>query len=170
MTETLSHLALRKLNGKDASDWYTPFPSVEISLTDENCLKIHAPLVNPEELTTNDIAELNPDNPRQFRILGRKDNIICSGGIKLQIEQIEEALRPLINVPFAIAKSPDPQYGEVPVLVIEKSDILVDIDDIEKIDNLCKYACPKRIVTIDKIPLTETGKINRAKLNALIQS
>ena len=88
------------------------FPSVEISLTDENCLKIHAPLVNPEELATNDIAELNPDNLRQFCILGRKDNIICSGGIKLQIEQIEEALRPLINVPFAIAKSPDPQLAK----------------------------------------------------------
>ncbi len=177
MTETLSHVALRKLNGNDASEWYTPFPSVEISLTDENCLRIHAPLVNPEELTTNDIAELNPENPRQFRILGRKDNIICSGGIKLQIEQIEEALRPLINVPFAIAKCPDPQYGEVPILVLESLDNIESLYNLDFLGYLKlnasfpnKYAQLKRIVTINKIPLTETGKINRAKLNAIIQS
>lgn len=177
MTETLSHVALRKLNGKDASEWYTPFPSVEISLTEENCLQIYAPLVNSETLITNDIAELNPDNPRQFRIIGRKDNIICSGGIKLQIEQIEEALRPLIYVPFAIAKCPDPQYGEVPILILERLDKLESLDNLDFLDYLkqnailqSKYAFPKKIVAIDEIPLTETGKINRAKLNDLIQS
>jgi len=170
MTETLSHIALRKLNGPDASEWYTPFNEVEISLTPDNCLQIHAPQVNPDILTTNDIAELNTANPRQFRILGRKDNIICSGGVKLQIEQIEEALRPLINMPFAISKRPDPQYGEVPILVIEDIEDLDHIDHLESMENLPKYAYPKQIIKIDKIPLTETGKIARAKLAELIQS
>lgn len=164
MTETLSHIALRKLNGSDASEWYTPFGEVEVSLTADNCLQIHAPLVNPDILTTNDIAEFNPDNPSQFRILGRKDNIICSGGIKLQIEQIEDALRPLIKVPFAIAKRPDPQYGEVAVLVVERQE---SVDIPESLVNLPKYAYPKQIISVDKIPLTETGKINRARLNAI---
>jgi len=170
MTETLSHIALRKLNGHNSSEWYTPFNEVEISLTADNCLQIHAPQVNPDILTTNDIAELNPNDNRQFRILGRKDNIICSGGIKLQIEQIEEALRPLINMPFAISKRPDPQYGEVPILVIEDIEDLDHIDHLESMENLPKYAHPKQIIKIDKIPITETGKIARAKLAELIQS
>jgi len=173
MTETLSHIALRKLNGHNSSEWYTPFNEVEISLTADNCLQIHAPQVNPDILTTNDIAELNPENPKQFRILGRKDNIICSGGIKLQIEQIEEALRPLIHVPFAIAKRPDSQYGEVPILIIEDLEdleLLEQLEHLEQLENLPKYAIPKQIIQIKKIPLTETGKIARAELNRLIQS
>lgn len=173
MTETLSHIALRKLNGHDASEWYTPFHDVKISLTSDNCLQIHAPQVNPDIITTNDIAELNPKDPRQFRILGRKDNIICSGGIKLQIEQIEEALRPLIDMPFAIAKRPDPQYGEVPILVMEKTgniDNIESLNNLYKLGNLSKYALPKQIIAIDRIPLTETGKIARKRLSELIQS
>jgi len=164
MTETLSHIALRKLNGHNSSEWYTPFNEVKISLTADNCLQIHAPQVNPDILTTNDIAELNPNDNRQFRILGRKDNIICSGGIKLQIEQIEEALRPLIHVPFAITKRPDPQYGEVPVLVLENKVQPDYLDYLAKNATLPKYALPKQIIKVEKIPLTETGKIARAAL------
>ena len=84
MTETLSHIALRCLNGKEASDWYTPFDSVRIRLSEENTLIIHAPNVCSEELITNDIAEINEEG--KFRILGRKDNTINSGGVKIQIE------------------------------------------------------------------------------------
>jgi O-succinylbenzoic acid--CoA ligase len=59
MTETLSHIALRRLSGPDASDWYTPFPSVTVSLSDDSTLIINAPEVCPELLITNDIAELS---------------------------------------------------------------------------------------------------------------
>ena len=45
MTETLSHIALRRLNGDEASEWYTPFPSVEVSLSEDGCLVIDAPEV-----------------------------------------------------------------------------------------------------------------------------
>ena len=81
MTETLSHIALRRLSGPEASDWYIPFPSVKVSLSDDGCLVIDAPEVCPGRLVTNDIAEISPQG---FRILGRKDNVICSGGIKIQ--------------------------------------------------------------------------------------
>ena len=77
MTETLSHIALRRLNGPDASPYYTPFPSVKLSLSTDDTLIIDAPLVTDETLVTNDVAELLPDG--RFRILGRKDNIINSG-------------------------------------------------------------------------------------------
>ena len=80
MTETLSHIALRRLNGPEASDWYTPFESIQIRLSKENTLVIYAPEICEKGLVTNDIAEINGQN--QFRILGRKDNTINTGGVK----------------------------------------------------------------------------------------
>lgn len=58
MTETLSHIALRRINGAEASEWYQPFDSVKISQTEEGCLVIDAPLVCSETLVTNDIVEI----------------------------------------------------------------------------------------------------------------
>ena len=152
MTETLSHIALRRISGPDASDWYTPFPSVEISQSPEGCLIINAPEVCAETLVTNDIVEIVNN---RFRILGRKDNVICSGGIKLQIEEIERELKPYVRVPYIISKRKDEKFGEVVVLLTEGStDEAKDI--CEK--NLPKYHIPKVYLHVDKIPLTETGK------------
>ena len=94
MTETLSHIALRRLNGAVASDRYYPFSSVELSLSSEDTLMINAPLVCDETLQTNDIARIYPDG--SFTILGRKDNVINSGGIKIQAEEIEKLLQSFI--------------------------------------------------------------------------
>ena len=105
MTETLSHIALRRLNGPEASDWYTPFESIQIRLSKENTLVIYAPEICGKELVTNDIAEINGQN--QFRILGRKDNTINTGGVKVQIEQVEAALKEHLSVPFLITSAPD---------------------------------------------------------------
>ena len=87
MTETLSHIAMRRLNGPEASEWYTPFPGVDTSLEPDGNLVIHAPAVNPDELPTNDLAKF--DAQGRFRILGRRDNIVNTGGVKVQIEQVE---------------------------------------------------------------------------------
>ena len=158
MTETLSHIALRRLNGPEASEWYTPFPSVHLSLSDEGCLIIDAPEVCPEPLVTNDIAELST---RQFRILGRKDNVICSGGLKIQAEELERQLRPHMSAPFVISKRADEKFGEVVVLITEgsPSDARIICERI-----LPKYHQPKAYLHLDQIPLTETGKIARHKI------
>ena len=152
MTETLSHIALRRLSGPEASDWYIPFPSVKVSLSEDGCLVIDAPEVCPERLVTNDIAEISPQG---FRILGRKDNVICSGGIKIQIEEVESRLRPFFRVPYLISKRPDPKFGEVSVLLTEGS-----IDEARQICEriLPKYYLPRHYLHVDRIPLTETGK------------
>lgn len=118
MTETLSHIALRQLNGPDASMLYRPFPSVRLSLSSEHTLVIDAPLVCDTTLVTNDVAEIYSDG--SFSILGRKDNTINTGGIKVQAEQIEEILRPWMRVPFAITSVPDARLGEAVVLLVEK--------------------------------------------------
>lgn len=118
MTETLSHIALRRLSGPDASSWYEPFANVNVSTTNEGCLIINAPDVCASTLVTNDIAEIAPDG-RHFRIRGRKDNVVCSGGIKMQIEEIEAKLQPVMDVPFIITKRPDAKFGETVVLLAE---------------------------------------------------
>jgi O-succinylbenzoic acid--CoA ligase len=163
MTETLSHIALRRLNGPDASDWYTPFPSVKVSLTGDNCLVIDAHEVCPHTLTTNDIAELDG---RRFRILGRKDNVICSGGIKIQAEEVERQLRPHLQVPYLLSKRADPKFGEVAVLLTEGS-----VDEARAVCErvLPKYYQPRAYIHVDHIPLTATGKPARRQAEALLK-
>ena len=163
MTETLSHIALRRLSGPEASDWYIPFPSVKVSLSEDGCLVIDAPEVCPERLVTNDIAEISPQG---FRILGRKDNVICSGGIKIQIEEVERHLRPFLRAPYLISKRPDPKFGEVAVLLTEDS-----VDEARQVCErvLPKYHLPRHYLHVDHLPLTETGKPARQQAARIAQ-
>lgn len=165
MTETLSHVALRRLNGPEASEWYTPFEGVEVSLNEDGCLAIKAPHVCKDILVTNDIAEIHEG---RFRIKGRKDNVICSGGIKIQIEEVEELLRPHLTEPFAITKKPDEKFGEAVVLVTESA-------DLESLKDICqrvlpRYWNPKHIVRVASIPMTETGKPARKQISLLAKN
>ena len=162
MTETLSHIALRRLNGPAASEWYMPFPSVSISQTPDGCLVIDAPEVCPEPLVTNDIVEITSS---RFRILGRKDNVICSGGIKIQIEEVERQLRPHLHAPYLLSKRQDGKFGEIAVLLTEGS--------VEEARLICervlpKYHQPKAYLHVARIPLTETGKPARHQAEKLI--
>ena len=162
MTETLSHIALRRLSGPETSEWYTPFPSVSVSLNEEGCLVIDAPEVCEERLVTNDIAELATQRGESpcvanvsFKILGRKDTVICSGGIKIQAEEVERRLRPHLRVPYLISKRLDEKFGEAVVLLTE--------GDTAEAQAVCesvlpKYQRPRAYVHVSRIPLTETGK------------
>ena len=182
MTETLSHIALRRINGAEASEWYQPFDSVKISQTEEGCLVIDAPLVCAETLVTNDIVEIesyiyNKVEKLRFRIKGRKDNVICSGGIKIQIEEVEALLKPYLEKPFMIAKKKDGKFGEIAVLLtedeeIEKVEATVrrllsgKSDDSNKSsESKChKYWIPREYRYVEHLPLTETGKPKRCCL------
>lgn len=177
MTETLSHIALRRLNGEEASEWYQPFDSVGVSLNSDGCLVIDAPLVCSEPLVTNDIAEIKQQETSShssdasssskvsfphvlFRIKGRKDNVICSGGIKIQIEEVENLLRQYLDAPFLLAKKKDEKFGEIAVLVTESG-------DLEGVEAICrqvlpKYWVPRQYLHFDQLPMTETGKPKRA--------
>ena len=188
MTETLSHIALRRINGAEASEWYQPFDSVKISQTDEGCLVIDAPLVCAETLVTNDIVEIEPyiyNNVEKhnkveklrFRIKGRKDNVICSGGIKIQIEEVEALLKPHLEKPFMIAKKKDEKFGEIAVLLTEDENLKKveatirrllsgKSDDSNKSSESAnhKYWIPREYLHVDHLPLTETGKPKRSIL------
>lgn len=162
MTETLSHIALRRISGPEASEWYMPFPTVRLSTTDEGCLVIDAPEVCAQTLTTNDIVELKSDG--RFRIRGRKDNVICSGGIKIQIEEVEQILKKYMRVPYIISKRKDEKFGEIVVLLTE--------GDTVEAQTICeqvlpKYHQPKVYLHVNQIPLTETGKPARKRAEEL---
>jgi len=191
MTETLSHIALRRLNGNDRSAWYTAMDGVEVTLSADGCLVIDAPAITATTLTTNDIAEVNPENSRQFRILGRKDNVVCSGGVKIQIEEVEAMLSGHIDCPFLVTKRPDRKFGEALVLVVEMKPESAELPEgsaspvytpapvsdqiagsLEKvprlasIKSLCNdilppYWQPKEIVAFEHLPLTHSGKPDR---------
>ena len=167
MTETLSHIALRRISGENSSLWYSPLDGVDVSLSSDSCLEIYAPQVNPEKLHTNDIAELRtlPDGSKEFRILGRKDNVIDSGGIKIQAEEEERLLRPHLSCGFMITKVSDARLGEAVTLLVES-------DDVDNILAVCKHVLPRHwvprhIFPESHIPITETGKPARAAAEAL---
>ena len=162
MTETLSHIALRRLSGPEASEWYTPFAGVTLSQTAEGCLVIDAPAVHDGPLITNDIAELADDG--RFKILGRKDNVICSGGLKIQAEEIERLLSAHLPEPFIITKRRDEKFGEVVVLLTE-GDTAAAKTVCEHV--LPKYWQPRAYVHTDHIPLTATGKPARRQAELL---
>jgi len=152
MTETITHIAARKLGEKA----FTVLPHVTISYDDRNCLVIHAPRISPEVIMTNDIVELVNEN--QFIFLGRMDNVINSGGIKLIPEQIEEKLASKIQQRFFIASKHDNELGEKVMLVIEGEKYELDNSIFDSLD---KYEKPKELVFIPKFKETPTGKILR---------
>ena len=169
MTETLSHIALRRINGAEASEWYQPFDSVKISQTDEGCLVIDAPLVCAETLVTNDIVEIesyiyNKVEKLRFRIKGRKDNVVCSGGIKIQIEEVEEFLKPHLEKPFMLAKKKDEKFGEIAVLLSENKEIKTVEATVRRLLSDYKYWIPREFRYVEHLPLTETGKPKRSIL------
>ena len=169
MTETLSHIALRRINGAEASEWYQPFDSVKISQTEEGCLVIDAPLVCAETLVTNDIVEIesyiyNKVEKLRFRIKGRKDNVVCSGGIKIQIEEVEEFLKPHLEKPFMLAKKKDEKFGEIAVLLSEDKGIKKVEATIRRLLSDHKYWIPREFRYVEHLPLTETGKPKRSIL------
>ncbi len=180
MTETLSHIALRRLSGPQASYFYSVFTGVNVYPSAEQTLSIEAPLVNSETLITNDIVEFNDQG--QFRVLGRKDNVINSGGVKLQIEELEQWLKDrqsdlddsysrLKNCSLLISSRPDPKFGSIVVMLYATLDNQeLSPNELEILFNkMPKYWHPKAIVKVEAIPLTGTNKPDRAQAKILAQ-
>ena len=152
MTETITHIAAKKIE----DDYFTALPHASFSVDERGCLVIEAPSVNPEILVTNDLVELKENN--QFKWLGRVDNVINSGGIKLFPEQIEEKLNPYFTNRFFVIGKEDVVLGNKLVLVIEAEpfDIPASIFEV-----LSSYEKPKEIQFVSKFKETVTGKILR---------
>ncbi len=169
MTETITHVAVKLLNGMAKDSFFQALPNVTFSQDDRNCLIINAPHVLDDVIITNDIVQLFSDN--QFRWIGRYDNVINSGGIKLHPEEIEKQLNSIIKIPFFVASAPHKTLGEQIILIIEKDHIsknkqIVLLAQMQEV--LDKYEVPKKIKCITPFIKTKTGKIQRKEtLNLL---
>ncbi|MBC7642635.1 MAG: O-succinylbenzoic acid--CoA ligase, partial [Flavobacterium sp.] len=135
---------------------FTVLPNVTISYDDRNCLVIHAPKISDDVIVTNDIVELINEN--QFEFLGRYDNVVNSGGIKLIPEQIEKKLSHKIQSRFFVTGISDESLGEKLILVIEGDSQKIDESIFDVLD---KYEKPKEILFVKKFKETENGKILR---------
>ena len=160
MTETVSHIALREISN-DPNLVYQVLEGISINTDSRSCLKINAPKLLEESITTNDVVELTSST--SFIWKGRFDNVINTGGVKVFPEIIENKIAHLINLPILIAGVPSVKWGEKIILVIE-SDILNTTEVSMQLKGiLSKTEIPKSIFLVSKFIHTENGKINRKK-------
>lgn len=164
MTETITHIAVKKLNKIDIlPNYYQILPNVTIFKDQRNCLVIRAPKVSKALVFTNDVVNLISD--KEFEWLGRFDNVINSGGIKLHPEKIEEKLSKIIDSRFFVTGISDKILGEKLILIIE--DNLRDINF--KKAALLKFEIPKETYFLAQFVETETKKIQRKKTLDLLK-
>ncbi len=159
MTETITHIAVKKLNNctNFERNYYQVLPNVKIYIDERKCLLINAPNVSKSLVKTNDIVELISD--KHFEWLGRFDNVINSGGVKLFPEKIEEKLSKIIKNRFFVSAVSDAVLGQKLILIIEGKSQKIDLKSAE----LSKYEIPKNIYFVEQFIETETKKIQRKK-------
>ncbi len=161
MTETITHVALR--NVKEGV-YFKALPGVTFWQDDRDCLIVKAPHLNIDELITNDVIEL--EDFTHFKWLGRYDNVINSGGIKLNPEEIESKIAPLFDRAFYISSEPDELLGEKLILLIEGDELdaySLTLLKSELAEELNKYEVPKKIVFAQTFNRTPNGKLKRSE-------
>lgn len=166
MSETLSHIALKQIS-PNQEDWFTVFEGVNIYLDERGCLKIFAPKLNSEILQTNDLVEIN--DKKQFRFIGRLDNVINSGGAKIFPEELEKLIKQNIPNEVIFLGIEDEKLGQKLILVIEGQN---DENLKSKIQNFKfqkSFHKPKDIIFVKQIPRTPNGKVSRLELKKLIE-
>lgn len=161
MSETLSHVALRPINGPGRSARFRLLPGINLRLDDRSCLVIDAPHLSDSTLTTNDIGRIYPDG--SFEILGRADNVIVSAGHKIHVEKLEQYVAAFLDTPFIVSSLPDIEVGEVVVLVIGENLSPRRLFELWKMleSAIDKKDLPRRMITMDQIPITGSGKPDR---------
>ncbi len=166
MTETATHIALRALNNFDKDETTTSLdkavfktlPDIFVSQDDRGCLVIKSPHLSKQPIVTNDIVKLYSDT--EFEWLGRFDNVINSGGVKIFPESVEEKLFSKISTRFFIASEKDEKLGERVVLILENDSNELDSSIFDVLD---KYERPKHIYAVKKFDII-SDKIQRKKI------
>jgi len=169
MTETITHIAIQKLNGIRKSDYFEALPDIQLSLDHRDCLVIEAPNVADGQVVTNDIVQLEKN---QFKWLGRFDNVINSGGVKVFPEQIEKKLESIVKVRFFISYLSDERLGEKVILILEDTpwnEMQITDFQLEMKNILTKYEQAKAFYFVNSFAETPTGKIQRNRTKFLLQ-
>ena len=168
MTETCSHVALSKISAREIEP-YAAIGDITFECDNRGCLVINAPHLSVSRYVTNDVVKLTDD--RHFFWLGRIDNVINTGGIKVFPEEIEKRLAGLIpHSRFFVTSRPSDKWGEEVVLAIEyptmpegeikEGDIKAAfVEEMKKV--LPAHAVPRRYIAVGKFKETSSGKIIR---------
>ncbi|QNP51080.1 AMP-binding protein [Hymenobacter qilianensis] len=169
MTETASHIALRRLNGPDASLTYKVLPGIHVEQDERGCLAVRADVTNDQLIVTNDQVRLLPEE-HAFEWLGRADFVINSGGVKVQAEKVEQVLEVALaelNLPprrtFVTAR-PDERLGEqvtaflegAPLSSMQSEQLLALLTE-----RLGRYERPRELVFVPQFETTASGKLDR---------
>ena len=164
MTETLSHIALRRIS----EDYYSPLPGISLSQDQDDCLIINAPSLCAQTLYTNDIVRFHGKD--HFQIIGRRDNTICSGGIKIQIEQVEAWLQSIGIDNIMVTYREDKALGQA-LVYLTTDEINTDMlrKSVPTNTPNSKFWLPRHIVNVPSLPLTPTGKPDRATAKQLAE-
>ena len=158
MTETVSHIAFRTWDQEE----FQILPGVQIAASDTSCLLISSPTTENKWIETRDVVELI--SPVKFKLVGRLDRVINSGGIKVQPEKIEQAYRSICHWPLFVAGIPDEFWGMKVVLFVETE----EMTDFPSLDHLLvSHEKPKEIVCLPSFIKTASAKIDTAKTVAL---
>ncbi len=163
MAETLTHVAMKKLNGQKPDRFFHALPGIKFHTDHRGCLVIDAPWLSVHPVATNDLVDLINDT--SFDFTGRIDNVINSGGIKISAETLESKLASFFSQRFVIVGLPDPTLGRKVVLVLEgrkRSEEEVQ-EKIEKA-GLTGHEKPREIHFMYHFPQTESGKVIRKQI------
>lgn len=164
MTETCSHIALRRFNGTKKSDCFSILDGISIRQDERGCLVIGAPHLLNEEIKTNDMVELIGST--SFRWLGRADSTINSGGVKIHPEQVEKKLEKIITFNFFISSLPDELLENKVILIIESEAYTPQQEEILKSEMeklLDKYEIPKQIFFCPSFIYSPNNKLLRVE-------
>jgi len=163
MTETITHIAVKPLNnGVDENIPFSILPDIDIAKDERSCLVINAPKISDEVLKTNDVVDLVSSN--KFKWLGRYDNVINSGGVKLHPENIENVLSQYLSIPFFVIGVDDEALGQKVVLIIEGHSNIADIQKaVNAIEEFENYEKPRMVLKTAQFNRTKNGKIQRHK-------
>ena len=176
MTETASHVALRCLNGPEASPYFKALPGIKFGIDQRGCLTISGEVTNGETIITNDVVNLI--DPETFEWLGRADFVINSGGVKIQAEKVEQVLEAALaqlnlTLNAFIAALPDEKLGEKVVAVLEGH----PLDQVRESQlketlqaMLTRYEVPKLFLYLPAFKRTASGKIDRLQSLKLAQT
>ncbi|WP_299453600.1 AMP-binding protein [uncultured Microscilla sp.] len=167
MTETVSHIALRQINAPSHAEEYKLLPGVRMRQDKRGCIEIQSPTTRHQWITTNDLVQLI--DATHFKWLGRADRVINTGGVKVQVETVEQAVDEAMNEQgilrrFFVASLPDHRLGEQVVVVLEGVPLPQDMQQTllkNTTGLLKKYEAPKSMYFVAEFAETPTAKIDR---------
>jgi malonyl-CoA/methylmalonyl-CoA synthetase len=116
---------------------------------------------------TGDLATLEADG--RIAIVGRKKDLIISGGYNVYPQEIENALGHIDGIQdSAVIGVPHPDFGEAVIAIIERKFDSVKLTSDSVIAHLtreiARYKLPKLVFIADKLPRNALGKVQKNEL------